>query len=394
MTTEIYLDNAATTRTDPDLAAEMADDMVRFFANPSSVHRPGLAARRRLDEARRGFEALFGDSHRAVFTASGSEALNLALKGAFARRRRGADRIVISSAEHPAVAGAARDLGRQGARVEEVAVHPAGHAEMGRIDLDALDRALAASDDVCLVAIMHVQNELGSVNPLVEVGRIVKSRAPRAFFLVDAVQGLGKLPIEPARWQADAVALASHKVHGPKGVGALLLRKGIDLEPLVAGGGQEGGLRSGTENVAGIAAFAKAARRAVEALAGNAAHMAALRARLLDRLRAAIGEIALNGPEDPLQASPAILNVSIRGVPSEPLLHALEGDGVYVSAGSACHSKAKAKSHVHVAVRMPPWRSESALRFGLSWQTTEDEIDCAAGCTAARAEELRRLVKA
>jgi cysteine desulfurase len=392
---EIYLDNAATTRTDPDLAAALAEDMVRLYANPSSVHRPGLAAKRRLDESRAAFEALFGEGYRAAFTASGSEAINLAVKGAFARRRKNADRIVVSAVEHPAVFNSARDLARYGARLEVAPVAPAAAPDCGRADLVALERALAAADDVAVVAVMHVQNELGSANALDEVGRIVKARAPRALFLVDAVQGLGKLPVEPRRWQADAVAFASHKIHGPKGMGALLVKKGVDLEPLVSGGGQEGGLRSGTENVAGIAAFVRAACRAVDGLPANAARMAALRARLLARLRAAFGDdLATNGPADPAHGSPAILNVSIRGIPSEVLLHALEADGIYVSAGSACHSKSKVTSHVHEAVRMPAWRSESALRFGLSWHTTEAEIDRAAERTAARAAELRRLVKA
>jgi cysteine desulfurase len=387
---EIYLDNAATTRTDLDIADQMARDMVELYANPSSLHRLGLAAQRRLSDARRDLARCFGDGHDVVFTASGSEALNLALKGAFARRRRGADRVVHSAVEHHAIVNGARDLAaRYGAKVEEVEVDAGG-----RVDLAALERALAAGDDVAVVAVMHVQNELGAVMPLEEIGRLVKRLAPRALFLVDAVQGLGKLPIDARAWQADAVAIASHKIHGPKGQGALLLRKGCELDPLVAGGGQEGGLRSGTENVAGIAAFAKAVRRAVDGLAKNRAHLAELRARLLETLRTDVEHVSVNGPVDAAHASPAILNVSFEGVPSEVLLHALEADGVFVSAGAACHSKVKVQSHVHRAVRMPEWRSESAIRFGLSWHDTRDEVDRAAEHVAARVRELRRLVKA
>lgn len=386
---EIYLDNAATTKTDRDLAEDMARDTVELFANPSSPHRPGLAAARRLADARRELEHAFGDGHQAVFTASGSEALNLALKGAFARRRKGADRIVHSAVEHHAIVNGAKDLAaRHGARADSVEVDAGG-----RIDLAALEKALGAADDVAVVAVMHVQNELGSIMPLEEVGRIVKKRAPRALFLVDAVQGLGKVPVDPRAWQADALAIASHKIHGPKGVGALLLRKGIELEPLVAGGGQEAGLRSGTENVAGDAAFVKAVRRALEGLSINRTALADLRARLLEGLRK-VEHVSLNGPVDAAQASPAILNVSFQGVPSEVLLHSLEEDGIFISAGAACHAKVKAVSHVHQAVRMPEWRSESAVRFGLSWHTKGVEIDRVAERVAARVQELRKLVKA
>jgi cysteine desulfurase len=387
---EIYLDNAATTRTDHDLADEMARDMCELFANPSSPHRPGLAAQRKLADARRELESWFGGEHQAIFTASGSEAINLAIKGAFARRKRGrGDRIVHTAVEHHAVVNAARDLVRQGARVDPVRVD----AE-GRVDLAALEASLRSADDVAIVAVMHVQNELGSVMPLDEVGRLVKRLAPRAFFLVDAVQGLGKLPVDPRAWKADAVALASHKIHGPKGVGCLLLRRGLELEPLVAGGGQEGGFRSGTENVAGIAAFVKATRRALEGLSLNKTMLYDLRERLRTGLEEGLEDVHLNGPAAAENASPAILNVSFRGVPSEVLLHALEQDGIFISAGAACHAKAKATSHVLKAVDMPEWRSDSAVRFGLSWHTKGVEIDRVIERTIARVKELRKLVKA
>ncbi len=392
---EIYLDNAATTRTDADLAAELARDMVELFANPSCVHRPGLAAARRLADARREVVSCFRGEPQVVLTASGSEAINLALKGSFARRRRGADggiptRIVCSAVEHPAVLNAAKDLASaSGAKVEIVPVDAAG-----RLDLAAFAGAL--SEDVALVSVMHVQNELGTIEPVAEAGQLVREKAPRAFFLVDAVQSLGKVPIDLAAMRADALAVASHKIHGPKGMGALILRRGApEIAPLVVGGGQEGGLRSGTENVAGAAAFAKAVKRAVGGLAANAAHLSALRARLLAGLVARIGpDVSPNGPADPALASPAILNISIRGISSETLLHALEQDGIYVSAGSACHSKTKHLSHVYAAARMPEWRADSALRFGLSWHNTEAEVDRAIERVASRVEELRRLAPA
>jgi cysteine desulfurase len=383
--TDVYLDNAATTRTDPDLAERMARDMVDLYANPSSAHRPGLAAARRLAEARREVEALFPE-RQAVFTASGSEAIALALRGGFARRRRGADRVLVSAVEHPAVLKTAADLAAgAGARVETLPVDGEGV-----LDLEALSAALARADDVALVAVMHVQNELGSVAPLEEAGRRIRAAARRALFLVDAVQGLGKLPVDPILWDADAVAIASHKIHGPKGMGALLIRKGLPLAPQVAGGGQEGGYRSGTENVAGIAAFALACVRAVRGLPANAARMGALRERLRAALLARVEGAVENSPRDPARGTPAILNVSFPEVPSEVLLHALEEDGVYVSAGSACHSKGKPANHVHDAVRMPEARRRSAIRFGLSRHTTEAEVDRAVEAVVARVSALRR----
>ncbi len=385
---EIYLDNAATTRTDPDIAEQVAKDLLEHYANPSSVHGPGVQAARRLADARRELLACFRwPGAEAVFTASGSEALNLAVKGAFQRRRKGQDRVVISAVEHPAVVASARQLAQvSGARVDEAPVDGAG-----RLDLDRFAALLA--DDVAVACVMHVNNELGTIEPVAAAGAAVRERAPRAAFVVDAVQGLGKADLDPAAWRADAVAVASHKVHGPKGVGALVLRPDLArrLEPAISGGGQEGGLRSGTENVAGAAGFARAASRAAAGLREHAAHCARLRARLLDGLRARIDDVLLNGPDDPALASPAILCLSFPGAPSEPLLHALEQDGIYVSAGSACHSKAKQMSHVHRACGFPEWRADSALRFGLSRHTREAEVDHAVERVAARVALLRRL---
>jgi cysteine desulfurase len=381
---DIYLDNAATTRTEPDIAEAVARDMVVYYANPSSIHRPGLAAHRKLAEARRDVQARFKD-RIAIFTASGSEAINLALKGAFLKHRKGANRILVSAVEHPAVMNGAKELAAIGAKPEVVPVNGEGI-----IDLKALEATLAV-DDVAVVAVMHVQNELGTIEPVAEVGALVRKYAPKAHFLVDAVQGLGKVPVDPAGWQADTVAIASHKLHGPKGMGALLVRKGVALAPLVSGGGQEGGFRSGTENVAGAVGFATAIGRAIDGLAAHRERLQSLKMRFRERILGSMDGVVENGASDWARASPAILNLSFQGVPSEVLLHALEQDGIYVSAGSACHSKGKPKNHIHAAIKLPAWRSESAIRFGFSWHTAEWEIKRTAERLVERVAEIRKV---
>ncbi|MHC4390459.1 MAG: cysteine desulfurase family protein [Planctomycetota bacterium] len=382
MPSRIYLDNTATTTTDPDIAERVARDLVRYFANPSSAHKPGREAKEAL-EASRGMLEGFFPGYRAVFTASGSEAIASALYGAWYRpARAGRQRILISAVEHPAVIEGCADLqAREGAVVEEIPVLPDG-----RLDTAALEAALRLGEAPAIVCCMAVQNEVSAIMPLEEVGALIHTHAEDAFFLIDAVQGLGKIELDGDRFGAGAMTIASHKVHGPKGVGALLLRdrylsEDPGLRVRVPGGGQEHGLRSGTENVAGVIGFVEACRRAVEGLEENRERMTTLRGDLLARLREGIPGLVLNGPEDPGLASPAILCVSVPGRESREILERLDQEGIAVSAGSACHSACEAMSRNHAACGFSPERSRGALRFGLSWHTTDDEIARAAEAT-------------
>jgi cysteine desulfurase len=256
----------------------------------------------------------------------------------------------------------------------------------GRLDTAALEAALRLGEAPAIVCCMAVQNEVSAIMPLEEVGALIHTHAEDAFFLIDAVQGLGKIELDGDRFGAGAMTIASHKVHGPKGVGALLLRdrylsEDPGLRVRVPGGGQEHGLRSGTENVAGVIGFVEACRRAVEGLEENRERMTTLRGDLLARLREGIPGLVLNGPEDPGLASPAILCVSVPGRESREILERLDQEGIAVSAGSACHSACEAMSRNHAACGFSPERSRGALRFGLSWHTTDDEIARAAEAT-------------
>ncbi|GIW72592.1 MAG: cysteine desulfurase [Planctomycetota bacterium] len=380
---EVYLDNAASTRTDPAIAERLARDSLELWANPSSIHRPGLAARQRLEQARAAIaERVPG--YRVVFTASGSEAINLAVRGGFACRARGTHRVLVSAVEHKAVLGAAAATTAEGAELTRLPVEPDG-----RLDLAELERLLRAhGGEVALLAVMAVQNEIGTRMPLAEVGALVRRHAPQALFVVDAVQALGKCPVDPAGWGAAAVAFSSHKVHGPKGVGCLLVREGVRLRPLVFGGGQEHGLRSGTEDVPGAAGFAAAFAAAWDGLERHRAALEPLRERLREGLLAACPEAIVHGPADPEARSPAILSLAFPGVPAEVLIHALEQDRVYVAAGSACQS-GKRRNHVHEALGLAEPVAAGTVRYSLSWTSTAAEVERAVACTAARLAELR-----
>jgi cysteine desulfurase len=387
MAREVYLDNAATTATDPAVAQQVAADLVAFYANPSSGHRPGLQARRRL-EAARGLIAERLPGYRVAFTASGTEAIHLAIRGAFRRRARGTHRVLVSAVEHPAVLQAAAAMEAQGGVVEQIPV-----LGDGRLDLDALrERLEAVGTEVAVLAVMTVQNELGTYMPVAEAGQLLRAHAPEAFYFTDAVQGLGKVDVDPEGWGAHGCAFASHKVHGPKGMGCLLLREGVTIEPQLTGGGQESGLRSGTPDVAGAWGFATAFAAAFDATASHRRHLYELRTRLASGLRRVYPGAVVNGPVDPDKVAPSILSMSFRGLRGERVQHALEQDGVYVSTGSACHSGDRSMSHVQRAVGMNAERAAGTVRFGLSWTTTADEIDYAVACAEKRIAELRGTV--
>lgn len=359
---EAYLDNGATTRVDERVAEAAMQAMLTAYGNPSSAHRLGAEAARLVATARAQVAAAIGaDPAEVTFTSGGTEANAIALQGA-ARKH-----IVVSAFEHPSVADAAKALGERGIEVTTVAPSAGGVVSVE-------DFVAALRPETSLVACMWVQNEIGTVQPVEAIARAVKARAPRCHVHVDAVQALGKLPVDVGAAPFDSLAVSAHKIHGPKGVGALFLRRGARLKPLVHGGGQERGLRPGTEGVPGIVALGLAAELAAAARAEAAPRMAKLRDRLWSAIRAALPSARRNG--EPSAAAPHILSVGFAGVPAEPLLHALEAEGVYVSAGSACHAKDKKPSPTLRAIGVPD--DVGVVRFSLSRLTTDDEIDRAA----------------
>jgi cysteine desulfurase len=378
----VYLDNAATTRVAPSVAEAMLACMRDDFGNPSSAHRLGIAAARRIEAARAALLAALGDERgragEIVWTSGGTEADALGVGGA-ARARAGRGRhLVCSAIEHPAVLGTAQSLAGEGFRATLVPV-----ARSGAVAPEAI--AEAVGDDTCVVACMLVNNELGTIQPVAELVRAVRARRPDVHIHCDAVQALGKIPVDVVALGADSVAVSAHKLHGPKGAGALWLRKGARVTPLWSGGGQQQGLRSGTENVPGIVGLAEAARAATAALADDAARIATLRDRAVDAVLAADLGASLNGAG--AARVPSIASIAFPGVPAEVLLHALEARGVFVSAGAACASRGHGPSHVLKAIGVAD--DAGTLRLSLAATTTAAEMDEAIPILLEEARALR-----
>ncbi len=378
----VYLDHAASTPLLPEARSAMEPFLSEEFANPSGMHAAARASKSALEVAREVVAGTCGcEPREVVFTGGGSEADNLAVKGAAwaAHDHRGADGVVTSAIEHKAVLGACARLEREGFRVREAPVHAGG-----TIDLDALAGLL--DERTAVVSVMLVNNETGIVQPFADVVDVVRSRAPHAVIHTDAVQGLPWLDLTEVTAGADLVAISAHKVGGPKGVGALVVRGGVPLVPLVDGGGQEGELRAGTQNVAGIVGLAAAALAAHRERVVDSTRIGALRDRLHDGLARAIPALAVNG--DPSRRVPGILNCAFPGVEAESLLVALDQRAVYASSGSACASGAIDPSHVLLAMGLTPDRARASVRFSLGRTTTVDDIDVALGAVPSAVRQL------
>lgn len=382
-----YLDHSATTPPDPRVVQAMVDVMGGDrFGNPSSLHALGLEAERRVEEARKQVARLVEASPEEItFTSGGTEANNMAvLGGARAMARRGRH-VLVSAVEHPSVREAARHLADEGFEVEEIPVDREGRV---------LPEALAARvrHDTVLVSVMRVNNEIGTLEPVEDLVRVVKERRPEALFHVDAVQAVSLTRVTPRAWGCDLLTLSAHKLHGPKGVGALWVRPGVHLIPLVWGGGQERDVRSGTENVPGIVGFGRAAELAL-ARRDEAGRIRALRRRLEEEITSRLPGVRRLGPEDE-HAAPHILTLAFQGVRGEVLVHALEQEGVYVSTGSACSSRRQTTSHVLQALGEPQAWTGGAVRFSLSPATQAEEIDWAIEAVVRQVQALRALIGA
>lgn len=382
---EIYLDNAATTRPHPKVTGAISAALSDNYGNPSSLHAKGLAAERVMTAAREAVARTLGVSpSEIVFTSGGTEANNLAISG-IALHAKGRH-VLTSAVEHSSVLAPIRRLAEQGFDVTEVPVDPEG-----RVSPESI--AAALRPDTALVSIMAVNNELGTIQPIEGIGHVIRSHnagGGKAIFHVDAVQAWGKVRLRPAAAGVDLLAVSGHKVHGPKGIGALYVRKGIQLASMQAGGDQERGIRPGTENVPGIAGIGAAATLVQADLEALAARVSSLRDRLREHLDAT-SDIRVNTPVNGI--APHILNVSFAGVRGETLLHRLEQDGIYVSTGSACHSHDPTPSHVLLAIGLSPDVAMTSLRFSLSRDTTIEDIDAAATAVRAAVAELRTLVR-
>jgi cysteine desulfurase len=370
-----YLDHAATTPLRPEAHDAMLPWLGERFGNPSGDHRVARAARQAVDEARDVVADVVGcRPGDVVFTSGGTEADNMAVRGVYAARP---GRVLSSAIEHDAVRNPVGLVGGSTVPVES----------RGVLDLDALDDAL--SPDVTLLALMLANNEIGVVQPVAEAVELVRRRAPVAAVHTDAVQAAGWLDLRAPIAGVDLVAVSSHKVGGPQGVGALIARPGTPLRPLLLGGGQERELRSGTHNVAGIVGMAAALQAAAAGRDAAVARVGGLRDRLADGLLAAIPEVARTGGDEGAPRLPGTLHLCIPGVESESLLFLLDEAGVCASAASACASGAHQGSHVLAAMGIGPELGAGALRLSLGWTSTDADIDHALRVIPAAVDRLR-----
>ncbi len=375
---QAYLDNSATTRVSEDVANAMLDMMVNTYGNPSSLHRMGFEAQQKMEQARlQVAKALKCQKEEIVFTSGGTEGNNLCvLGGALAKRRRG-NRVVCTAYEHSSVEESLQQLEKEG--FEVIRVRPQANGE-----IDPQEFLQNINDNTVLASFMFVNNETGAVLPMQSLAGQIKKQYPNVTIHVDAVQALGKLEIDLAKAPVDLLTISAHKIHGPKGVGAVFLKKGARVLPRQFGGLQEKKIRPGTEAAPSIVGFGLACQNASEHLQENYKSVQALNAYLKERLGQIPG-ICLNSPENAL---PYVLNISCMGVRSEIMLHFLEEREVYVSSGSAC-AKGE-KSHVLKAMGLEDKRIDSAIRISFSHDTTQAQVDALIDALKAGMQTIRR----
>lgn len=379
---EIYLDNSATTRAYAQVIEEMRRIMEEDYGNPSSLHRKGTKGERLLSASRQVLAELLGvKSDTLFFTAGGTESNNLAILGMARRNRRKGSHLVTTSIEHSSVLEPFQKLQEEG--FEVTFLQP--DAE-GLIDPAAVARAVHSS--TVLVSIMHVNNEIGAVQPIAEICKEIRKKNESVLIHVDAVQSFTKLNLSPAAWGVDAFSLSAHKFHGPKGTGLLYLREGVLAEPLFGGGGHERGLRPGTENTPGIAGMALAARLSMEQKKERIVELYDMKEKLLSSVESEHPWAVINSPRGD-KGAPHIANISFPGLKGEVLLHALEEEGIYVSTGSACGSREKKTSHVLEELGLDEASAEGALRFSFSFLNTPAEIEHAAAAVNKAVHELK-----
>lgn len=360
---EVYLDNAATTKPCAEAIEAAVEAMTDNYGNPSSLHRVGLNAQLLMDGARKAIADSIGvESGCIIFTSGATESNNLALRGASAAYGRKRKKIVISAVEHASVEETAADLEKKGFEIVRVSPREDGKYY-------AADFVNACDDDTCLISMMYVNNETGYIMPVKETFSAVKRKFPEIITHTDCVQAYMKLTVKANALSADLISLSGHKIHGAKGVGAIYIKKGVRVLPVVTGGKQEKGIRSGTESVPLIAAFGAAVKKLAPTISERYEKVSRLKAYLLDKLGGIEG-VTVNSPED---GSPYVVNISAVGKRSEIMLHFLESKEIYVSSGSAC-SKGQ-QSGVLGQFSIRDKRADSALRISMTAETTEEQLD-------------------
>ena len=382
---EAYLDNSATTRCLEEVTDKMVHIMREDYGNPSSMHMRGVEAEKYIKEAKAFFASNLKVNEKEIyFTSGGTESNNLALIGCAMANRRAGNHLITTSVEHASVLNTMKYLEEQGFRVTYLPVD-----EDGRVSLDVLKEAIC--EETILVSCMYVNNEVGAVQPIEEIGKIIREKNPAILFHVDAIQAYGKYHIYPNRQGIDLLSVSGHKIHGPKGVGLLYVNKRVKIRPILFGGGQQNGMRSGTENVPGDAGMAVAAKCCYENLDEKIDRLYALKDHFVEGVKK-LPDTRVNGRIG-RDSAPQIVSVSFAGVRSEVLLHALEDKGIYVSAGSACSSNKPAVSHTLSSMHLPKELLGSTLRFSFCFDTTEEEIDYCLQELSDLLPVLRRFVR-
>jgi cysteine desulfurase len=381
MTARIYLDHNATTPPAPEVVEATTRAMREQFGNASSIHAFGQRAKTAIDEARTEVARLIGaEPGDVVFTSGGTEADNIALRGVVGAAQTARRRLVVTAIEHEAVVNTATALARAGCPVTTLPVTATGVVEATAFDA-------TAGEDVALVSVMLANNETGVIQPVADVARLARARG--ALCHTDAVQAVGKVPVDVAVLGVDLLSLAAHKFGGPKGVGALWIRRGVSLSAVITGGRQERNRRAGTENVPAIVGFGVAAALARRRLAADGARMESLRNRLESGILAAVSRAVVNGAG--VARVPNTTNIAFEGVEAESMLIGLDLEGIAVSTGSACSSGSLDPSHVLKAMGLSHGRVQSSIRFSLGTSTTSEEIDRVLGVVPLVVERLRKV---
>lgn len=378
---QVYLDNSATTPIKGDVLKEMLPFLTEHFGNASSLYTPGLVARRALDEAREKVAALINaKANEVYFTGCGSESDNWVLKGVASSLKNKGNHIITTVTEHPAMLRTCEYLEKNGYEVTYLGID-----DQGRLNPAELEAAI--KDTTILVSIMMVNNEIGTIHPIKELAAIAKKHG--VLFHTDAVQALGNVPIDVKDLGVDFLSMSAHKIYGPKGVGGLYIRRGTKLGTLIFGGGQESGKRAGTENVAGIVGFGKAAELALNSLDEHIKHSTEIRNYLAEKLTAEIPDVIINGSMD--NRHPGNLNVTFKYIEGESILIQLDACGICISTGSACSSKSLKPSHVLSALGVPVELIHGTVRFSVGDFTTKEDIDYTVECTKKVVAWLRDL---
>lgn len=385
---EVYLDNSATTRPYPEVSSEVQRVMDEVYGNPSSLHRRGSEGERILQSSRQALAEILGvKNSEIIFTSGGTESNNMAIRGMARRYMKRGNHLVTTALEHSSVLEPFNLLEKEGFEVTYLIPDKKGIISPEKV-------AEALTSRTILVSIMHVNNEIGSIQPLDRISAALQDRKTDIIFHVDAVQSFTKLPLSPAEQGIDALSISAHKFHGPKGVGALYLREGILLEPLTRGGGHEKELRPGTENTPGIRGMALAAKISCQNRKKKMETLQFYKELFISSLETEHPWLRLNGPKKE-EGAPHIFNISFPGLKGEVLLHALEKHGIYVSTGSACHSHASnSTSHVLQALKLDKELLEGAIRFSLSHLNTREEIEYAISKTNSVVAELKEFFQA